>query len=47
MVHEHDLGIQMAFYLINSFSNDLNRAIVQHELLSSFEVPELFAYLFQ
>ena len=46
MVHKDDLDSQLAFHLIPLFLDNLNQAIIQQELLSFFEVPQLYTKLF-
>ena len=46
MIHKQDPDLQSAFHLMEFFLEDLNKVIVQQELLSFIEVPQLFTDLF-
>ena len=46
MIIEQDSDLQTAFHLIEFFLEDLNKTMVQQELLSFIEVHQLFTDLF-
>ena len=46
MKHKNYSDLQLVFHLMEFFLEDLNQAIVQQELSSIIEVPQLFTELF-
>ena len=46
MVHKENSDLQLAFHLMAFFLKDLNKAIIQQELFSFLEVPQLYKTLY-